>query len=186
MADRVPVFGGKLSTVGRLIVGMILFLEIVVMSSHILFALLLVLGGIGGDLFFIVVDLVGGGCFLGVVVAQFEVVGLEFMQFGLVEFGDLCVVPGFEEDLVGGGEGALVVGGQAIAPEGVGDGHIVLLVVLLGVVFVVDGLVVLGGAAQLEMGPSLVHLLYLSIDIKVIYNRVGLILNQWSLCACAG
>ena len=31
------------------------------------------------------------------------------MQFGLVEFGNLCMVPGFEEDLVGGGEGALVM-----------------------------------------------------------------------------
>ena len=69
LSNGVPIFGGELSTVGRFVVGMILFLEIVMVSSHILFAFFLVLGGIGGDLFFIVVDLVGGGCFLGVVVA---------------------------------------------------------------------------------------------------------------------
>ena len=79
LANGVPIFGGKLSTVGRLVVGMILFFEVVVVSSHIFFALLLVFGGIGGDLFFIVIDLVGGCCFLGVVVPQFEVMGLEFV-----------------------------------------------------------------------------------------------------------
>jgi len=84
------------------------------------------------------------------------------------------VVPGFEEHLVGGGEGASFRCGQAAASEGVADLYIIFLGIFHGEVFVVDGLVVLGGRAQLEVRSSLVHLLYLSNQDAII-SKLGLV-----------
>ena len=64
-----------------------------VMRSHFVLALLLVLGGLSADLLFIVINFIGGKDVIGLVRAQFEVMCLELMQFLVIKFGLLDIVP---------------------------------------------------------------------------------------------
>ena len=69
------IFGGILPGIGRAIVGKALFLEIMVMTSHVLFALLLIFGGLGGYLLPVVENFMSGGVLLRSIVSQLEVMG---------------------------------------------------------------------------------------------------------------
>jgi hypothetical protein len=128
-----------------------------VMGSHLVLALLLVAGGLAGDGFPIVVDFIGGEDFVGRVGAELEVVRLQFVQLAVVELRLLRVVPGPEERLVGGGEGALLGHAQTATAEGVRPALLGALGLLGVVVLVVDRPVGLRVIAQIEMRGSLVH-----------------------------
>lgn len=134
-----------------------------IVSSHLVLALLLVFGGLCIYRLPIKVQFVCRHGVCGVVGAQLEVVALEFLQLLLIELCDLCVIPGSEEYLVGGGKMSLIVAAETGCPSMViGSLWLVALCLLTGVVLVVDGLEVLAGVPQLEMRRSLIHLLYLS------------------------
>ena len=121
-----------------------------------------------------------GGILLRMVVAQFEMMRLQLFQFGFIQLGHFGVIPSLQEHFVGGREIALVLAAQATASEGIEHLHVVSMSLLLGVFFVVDGGIVLGCCPQLEMSPSLIHLLYLSAHIIKLYRMEPLTLS-WML-----
>lgn len=108
------------------------------------------------------INFVRGHRFVGRVRSQFKMMRFELAQFLIIEPGYFCVVPGSEKCFIGGCEGSSIIMLEAAAAEGIVDLYLVGIWHFVGVVLAVDGGVVLGGAAQLEMARPLVHLLYLS------------------------
>lgn len=85
----------------------------------------------------------------------------EFLEFLVVKFGYLSLVPCSEEGLVGGGKTAPFFLFETASPEGIGHWNLVLDCFLGCVVLAINRPVVLGGISQLEMTGPLVHRLYL-------------------------
>lgn len=64
-----------------------------IMCAHFILAFLLVLGGLSSDGFAIMINFIGGEYVVGVVGSKFEMVCFELMQFLVIEFGLIDVVP---------------------------------------------------------------------------------------------
>ena len=142
---RLHILGGILAAIGRAVVGKALFLEVMMMPPHILFALLLIFICLGGDLLPVEVNFMSGGVLLRSIVSQFEVMCPEVFQLRLVQLGYLGMVPGLQQDFVCRRKVTFVIAAQTAASEGVQHWHVIRLGFLLGVLFVVDRAVVLGG-----------------------------------------
>lgn len=82
-----------LISIGRFIVREILLFEIVVVSSHLVLALLLSLGSFSCNLFTIIVDFISCTYLIGIVRTKLEVMSFQFMQFIIIKFGFLHILP---------------------------------------------------------------------------------------------
>lgn len=143
-----------------------------IMCSHFVLALLLVLGGLAVDWLFIVINFIGGKDIIGLIRAQFEVMCLEFMQFLVIKFGFLDIIPSLVKHLVCSSKRSLFSNVYAIASKRVWALDLVGVGLLRIVVLVIDRTVVLRAVAEVEMGGSLVHCCYIIMRRQKEVDRI--------------
>lgn len=132
-----------------------------IVRSHFVLALLLILGGFSSDLLFIVINFIGGKDVIGLIRPQFEVMCPEFMQFLVIKFGLLDIIPCLIQHLIGSGKRSLLADVYTITSKRIRALDLVGIGLLGVVVLVIDRSVVLRVVAKIEVGGSLVHCCYI-------------------------